>query len=659
MRRISLLLSGLMLISGIFAQSAEEMPFTKTDTIPSEPILFTSESAYRYILDLLEMDELWNKDKDSMRLSLGRLIDHFNEPIDSVESRLLGFDYDSVSFKKVDIVQNDTIPFLWLNDSTLIIDSPELIKKPFVREKTIINKIVDTTFIVVKDSVYWPVIPADTVIVANDTLSRREDYVPEEQDTLKQKRKIVLVEQDTITELYIDTVFLEKNNIRIYRMADGNIIPPIIPPGSGKSVLFLPDSSGVIITDTIRALVGERDSPFNIVPGENLPDSLRMAVKTLISHTEKRDSILVFFNDIYGQETPFWLTTSEDDLYRYWVKNYNNDSITVWMGNPSKHVITMTLEKDVNLNRLTKEVIDDIPINIFEPELSLAKVEPLEEIPIYWNYSFGSSFILNQTFLSNWSKGGENSFSSLLDIEGTAEYTDEETETQWTNSGRLKYGTIITEEHGLRTNTDMLEFNSKYNKVIKEKIDFSSVFYMKSQVAKGFNYPNDSIVVSKFLNPGTFTIGVGLEYKPFKKTSLNFSPLSYKNTFVLDTANIDQTIHGVEADKRSRQEMGGQLVIKNRLNIIEDLSISNSVRLFSGYMNKPQNIDVDWEINFDKRINWYFKVLLNLHLIYDDDILFPVLDDDDQPVLLPDGNAKKVPKMQFKQFLGLTFSFRF
>jgi hypothetical protein len=46
-------------------------------------------------------------------------------------------------------------------------------------------------------------------------------------------------------------------------------------------------------------------------------------------------------------------------------------------------------------------------------------------------------------------------------------------------------------------------------------------------------------------------------------------------------------------------------------------------------------------------------------MIYDDDVRFPVLDEDGQPELLPDGSVHKVPRLQFKQFLGLSFLFNF
>ncbi len=406
-------------------------------------------------------------------------------------------------------------------------------------------------------------------------------------------------------------------------------------------------------------MVAAEESPFYIVSSEKMLDSLRYAVETILSHTAERDSILLFINDILGQKTPFWLTQGKNDLYRFWVKNYENDSITIWMGNPSERDIMLILEEDLDIVRLEKEGVDDVPIISVKPEISLAEVEPLEEIPVYWDFDFSSSFTLNQTYFSNWSKGGENSFSGLLDVNVGAIYTNMEAKTQWTNTARWNFGTLITEQYGLRTNADMLEFNSKYNKVIKEKIDFSTVFYMKNQIARGYNYPNDSVVISKFLNPGTFTIGLGVEYKPFKHTTFNFSPLSYRNTFVLDTANIDQTLHGIKADQRTRQEMGGQLLIINKASILKDLKINNTVRLFSGYLNKPQNIDLDWEINLEQKINWYSSVTLNIHMIYDDDVRFPVLDENGQPELLPDGSAHKVPRLQFKQFLGLSFLFSF
>jgi len=67
---------------------------------------------------------------------------------------------------------------------------------------------------------------------------------------------------------------------------------------------------------------------------------------------------------------------------------------------------------------------------------------------------------------------------------------------------------------------------------------------------------------------------------------------------------------------------------------------------------------VDWESSLEKQLTWLLSVRLNLHLIYDDDIRFPVLDQAGQPYLLPDGTPKRVAKPQVNQFIGLTFSVR-
>jgi hypothetical protein len=650
------------------------------DTTDEDSIIFTPESASDYMVSLLGTENLWSPLGDTMRLSFSRLIDHFHEPFDSVESRLRRFDYDSIQPVPVDLVKHDTLPLRWLNDSTFIVDTLDLDKEPFIIQKTIIKRAIDTAdasfhydLSDIKrlfgdseskmDSISMNQDSAsqarDTTSFAEELLFQKRDLIEKRRDSLKKERSLMVFEHDTVVKVYIDTLLLASHNIQLYQIRLNRISPPFLPSDSRKTVLFSPDSSKIIRSETERVLMTQGKSPFYIVPNEKMPDSLLTAVETILTYTAQRDSILLYFNDIRGQKTPFWLTTGTDELYRYWVKNYKNDSITIWMGNPSKQDITMILEQDVDVNRLDKVVLESLPIAEFKPVRSLAKVEPLKEIPVYWDYSFSSSFALNQTFLSNWAKGGENSFSNMLDITGEAKHTNKEEKTEWTNSFRLKYGSTITEEYGLRTNTDMFNLNSQFNKVIREKIDFSGVFYMKNQIARGYKYPDDSTVVSKFLNPTSFTIGAGLEYKPFKKTTLNFSVLSYKNTFVLDTSRIDQTRHGIEADKRVRQEMGGQLLVKNSVSLIDGLNLTNTVRLFTNYLNKPQNVDVDWEINVEQKINWYFTVLLNLHFIYDDDIRFPVLDQDDQPILMPDGSERKEPRLQFKEFLGVTLSFKF
>jgi len=626
-------------ISGQYSDSTRVIDSATSDSL----VILTHQDGSAYIAGLLDQENLWRSADDPIRKALSRMLDQYNEPYDSARQRLIRFPFDSISFQNETFTTYDSLPVTWLNDSSLILVERKPGLDPFKEIQVITTRRVDSTVL-------------DTAGLTEfefmmDTLFNIDGHIPEKIDT-------VFEFTDTSLVSVIDTAYLDSLDIPLYLYAERRFFPPL-PLETGQQAQLTADSSLVVLATSEEFLVGDNRSPFYIVPGEYITDSLKAAVDAISSYTFTRDSILIFFNDLTGRRQPFWLTSDYDDLSRYWIKNRKNDSITIWVGNPVKNEISLLLEDDVSINRMEKILADDIPITTFEPETSLAKIEPLKPIPIFWTYGFASSFALNQTYLSNWAKGGESSLSTMLDIRGSAEYQNKSSKTKWKSDGRLKYGSILTAENGLRTNTDMLELNSQYNREISKQVDFSAIFYMKNQLAKGYNFPNDSVVVSKFLNPTTFTVGLGAEYKPFKKTVINFSPLSYKNTFVLDTAEIDQTNHGIDPDRKVRQEMGGQLLVKNELEILDGLNIANSLRLFSNYFDEPQKVDMDWEMTLEKRISWYASIALNLHLIYDDDIRFPVLDDNGEQIKLPDGSIQKEPKLQFKEFIGLTFALKF
>ncbi|MFP4555638.1 MAG: DUF3078 domain-containing protein [Bacteroidales bacterium] len=602
----------------------------RVEASPEKPLELTPSAASKYLAALVERESLWRRSKDTLRLSLSRLINHYHEPYDSISKRLETFPIDSIQVKPTRFTDNDTISIKWLTSNEFIINDVTLDRIPVIKLKTIVMRAIDS-------------LSLSSIDTLPEVRSQLESY---------------LQVRDTITETFVDTEYLESKNIQLYKTTDEGITPPIQYQGRSITDGFSADSSEIIVPKTRAGLIANDESPFYEVASNIMPDSLKHAIETLISYAEERDSILINIKNIEGQKTPIWLTTGRDDLFRYWVKNSNNDSITVWIGNPSKLNISLILEEEVSLKRMEKKVFDDVPFTKAKPKLTLAEVEALKEIPVYWDNELSSSYSLNQNHLSNWARGGESSVISMIDFNAKAEYNNKEDKTKWTNTGRLKYGTTWTNDDGFRTNTDVIEANSQYNSAIREKLDFSSGVYFRTQAAKGYNYPNDSVVISQFLNPGTFTISSGIEFKPNSNTSINFSPLSYKNTFVLDTAKINQTAHGIEKDKKARQEMGGQLVVKNTATFFEDMKIENTLRLFSNYLEKPQNVDVDWEMSIEKQISWYFKIRLNFHLIYDDNIQFPVLDANEEPVLLPDGSEKKVPRVQINQLLGLTLMFK-
>ena len=142
------------------------------------------------------------------------------------------------------------------------------------------------------------------------------------------------------------------------------------------------------------------------------------------------------------------------------------------------------------------------------------------------------------------------------------------------NFFRIKLGFLKSGDNPVRKNLDLIETNSKLNHKAFGKFDFSGILLFKTQLAPGYNYNTepDPTMVSKFLNPATLTVGFGLDYKPNKTTSLNFSPFSYKGTYMTDTVNLDQTKYGIPKDKKSLHEPGISLMVTNEFKPIKIMS---------------------------------------------------------------------------------------
>jgi Protein of unknown function (DUF3078) len=423
------------------------------------------------------------------------------------------------------------------------------------------------------------------------------------------------------------------------------------------------DTIVLVITDTLpEASLYRSDFPFRYLRNPYVTDSLEAAVTSLIRYLEIRDSTLLKITGEYGRGSDMWLNSHSDNLVRFWLPDGEGDSVTVWLGSPARNTISLRAEKGVlfkkqvwydryadthvNVTTAVQEDLRRVALNRIKPEL--------------WKFRTDISYLLSQGVVSNWAKGGENNVSSVLDVTSSINYINKLTNVNSATSVRFALGLQASGRAGIRKNLDILEINSKINNKAFGKFDLSGLFQFKSQFLPGFSYPNDTtaIKVSKFFNPATFLFGYGLEYKPDKNTFISFSPVSYKGTFVPDTAHINQTNYGIAADKWSKNELGAYLTISSKLVIFEKVNMSNRLQLFSNFLSKPQNVDVEWEMIATTSLNWFTDLRLNVHLIYDDNTMLPVFDKG-EPVLGTDGIQKKAPMVQFKELLGVSFVFKF
>jgi hypothetical protein len=434
----------------------------------------------------------------------------------------------------------------------------------------------------------------------------------------------------------------------------------------------LKDTSIMVVIDTLKEVSPKYSrSPIKYFTHPFQSDSIKVAVATLINYLTERDSTVINMTGAGNAVTQIMMNSKSKTEIRYWLQNEFSDSVTVWIGNPGRNTIRLSLEQGVAFRRpsiqrnYANARVNSVPVD----KTTLQDIKNIRLKTQYWKYKSEASFVLNQASLTNWVKGGESSISTALDVTGYADYNNKAKKISSSNFARIKFGYLKADGERIRKNIDLLETNSKLNHKAFGKFDFSAIMLFKTQIAIGKNYfpggakdlSDSSHIVSKFMNPAVLTIGFGLDFKPNKTTSINLSPLSYKGTFVTDPAyikntyyddRIDQTLYGIEKNKKSLNEPGASFMITNEFKPIETITLVNRLQLFTNYLHNPQNVDVDWEMIATARINWFTDVRLNTHLVFDDDTKTNSKDK-------KTGLIKKTARIQFKELLGFSLSFRF
>ena len=206
----------------------------------------------------------------------------------------------------------------------------------------------------------------------------------------------------------------------------------------------------------------------------------------------------------------------------------------------------------------------------------------------YWKKGGIGTLAFSQLSLYQWAAGGENSFSGAALVNLYANY--KKGNTSWDNTLDLGYG-IIKQGDLTKKSNDRIDFSSQYGKKASGKWNYSALLGFKTQFAEGFNYPDDSTVISNFLAPAYITLSIGMDYKPNDNFNLFLSPVTGKMTIVLDDSLSAHGSFGVEPGKHIRTEFGGFLKASYKVTVMKNVDLMTKIDLFSNYLHNPQNID--------------------------------------------------------------------
>ena len=276
---------------------------------------------------------------------------------------------------------------------------------------------------------------------------------------------------------------------------------------------------------------------------------------------------------------------------------------------------------------------------------------PKPENPKNWLLGGKISLDATQMTLHNWVKGGENTITLLSTLELYANYT--RGAHSWKNTGVFKYGAIRQGQKSMRTNEDKINITSNYGYRAFKKVYYSAQLEFKSQFAPIYEYNGNvkTRLASRFMAPATLTVGAGVEYKPDLHNSITVTPLTSKNTFVVSDT-VSHKRYNVDEDRYVRSETGLYVkwIYKNRF--WKDIEVTSVAEFFSNYFRKPQNVDVDWNLELVFPINYNVRATITTEMIYDDDQEIPVKDSEGKQIDTTKG-------LQFKELLKLGVVFRF
>ncbi|SCY86505.1 DUF3078 domain-containing protein [Flavobacterium caeni] len=264
---------------------------------------------------------------------------------------------------------------------------------------------------------------------------------------------------------------------------------------------------------------------------------------------------------------------------------------------------------------------------------------PADTVKI-WKSKGNFSLLLNQSSFSNWQAGGENNISGTVGINYDLNYKKDDW--SWDNKVIASYGLVKTENSSFEKKTDdRFEFNSLLGKKAKGDWSYSFFLNFKTQLTKGYIYGRDSLdreirtPNTSFLSPGYLTFGPGMLYQKGENLKINIAPATSKITFVdsqytsdrivYDAGGIptlepyvDGTYFGVDRGKSMRYELGFHASGYYKFAVMTNVTFENILTLYSNYLEDPQNVDLDYQLNVVMKINRYLTTVLSFQTIYDD-----------------------------------------
>ncbi|MFD1094385.1 DUF3078 domain-containing protein [Salegentibacter chungangensis] len=277
-----------------------------------------------------------------------------------------------------------------------------------------------------------------------------------------------------------------------------------------------------------------------------------------------------------------------------------------------------------------KKIITCLALLLVSVSLTAQEEEGKEEQKQGWTNKGNIALLFNQSaFNAEWRGGGTSNIAGNLLLNYDFNYLKDDF--TWDNKIIVDYG--LTKQNGdkfYRKTNDRLELNSIAGKQIKETNWYYSMFLnFRTQITKGYEYGEDEMGETirtertHFLSPGYLQIGPGMLWKKNENFYVNIAPATSKLVFVdSDFTSMpgytDGDYFGVDEGESLRYEIGTSISAYAKFDIVKNVNMENILNLYSNYLEDPQNVDIDYTMNMNMKINDYLSTNLIFQAIYDD-----------------------------------------
>ena len=271
-----------------------------------------------------------------------------------------------------------------------------------------------------------------------------------------------------------------------------------------------------------------------------------------------------------------------------------------------------------------------LPVTLFLFYLSFFSQEKVADSTRIngWQKSGKTSFLVNQTAFSNWVSGGENSVAATLSVDYNLNYY----KNGWSWDTKSSFGiNKNSDSKYFKKIDDRIDINSVVGKKFVEKFSFSSFLNFKTQFARGFKYSiNDEgneirSEKTRIFSPAYTQLGVGIYWKESNSLWVNFAPITGRLIIASKKFTNDleegEEYFGIPRGQNSRFELGASISAFYKFELVENIMLEQSVNLYSDYLYKADNIDVDYTLSAFMKINDYLSTTLIIQCIYDDNAI--------------------------------------